>query len=236
MPMRDRVKEFRRVPAAELLDNDRNWRVHPHAQKAALSELLDSVGIAGALIAYESPRNGGALTLIDGHERRGSYEADWPVLVLDVDDAEADLLLATLDPIAAMARPDKDALNDLLAELMPVSTVGLNDLLERLKTEEPEEPARQDPLPVTEEYVVAVFGPAADWKRVQKLVKKEPQLELVTVPVSAVDLVKEAAVRMRLDEGDVTLPVWKVVELAVADWLAGAGAGEAEAAAEVAAS
>ena len=85
--LRDRIVEFRRVASEELQDNERNWRVHPYAQTRAIAELLEKVGIAGALTAYYSERNG-ALTLIDGHERRASHAADWPTLILDVSDEE----------------------------------------------------------------------------------------------------------------------------------------------------
>src|SRR6516225_1451012 len=76
--IRDRVREFRRVPARELLDNDGNPRRHPEAQRDALRGVLEQVGIAGALVAYHSERNGGQLTLIDGHLRRQDYNLDWP--------------------------------------------------------------------------------------------------------------------------------------------------------------
>src|SRR5215472_18133311 len=97
--IRDRIQDFRRVPARELLDNDGNPRRHPQAQRDALRGVLEQVGIAGALVAYQSERQGGKLTLIDGHLRKQDYDLDWPVLVLDVTDAEADLLLATHDPL-----------------------------------------------------------------------------------------------------------------------------------------
>ena len=118
VPIRDRIREFRRVPSAELLDNARNWRRHPQAQRDALAGMLGEVGIAGALLAYHSERNGGALTIIDGHLRHGDFPAvAWPTVVLDVTDAEADLLLATHDPLAAMAQADAVALEGLLREV-----------------------------------------------------------------------------------------------------------------------
>jgi hypothetical protein len=69
------------------------------------------------LVAYNSERNGGKLTLIDGHLRKQEHDADWPVLVLDVTDAEADLLLATHDPLAALAEYDRPKLDALLQEV-----------------------------------------------------------------------------------------------------------------------
>lgn len=75
--LRNRVKDFKMIPSADLEENSGNWRVHPYAQKKAMEELLQSVGIAGALTAYYSERNGGKLTLIDGHERK-THQAEWP--------------------------------------------------------------------------------------------------------------------------------------------------------------
>jgi hypothetical protein len=115
--IRDRIKEFRRVPACELLDNEGNPRRHPQAQRDALRGVLEQVGIAAALVAYHSARNGGQLTLIDGHLRKQDFDLDWPTLVLDVTDAEADLLLATHDPLAALAEYDKPRLQALLQEV-----------------------------------------------------------------------------------------------------------------------
>jgi hypothetical protein len=117
MQIRDRIKESRRVPARELLDNDGNPRTHPQAQRDALRGVLEQVGVAGALTAYHSERNEGKLTLIDGHLRKQDFALDWPTLILDVDDAEADLLLATHDPLAALAEYDAGKLAALLQGL-----------------------------------------------------------------------------------------------------------------------
>jgi hypothetical protein len=113
--IRDRIREFRRVPARELLDHDGNPRRHPQAQRDALRGVLEQVGIAAALIAYHSERQGGKLTLIDGHLRKQDFDLDWPTLALDVTDEEADLLLATHDPLAALAEYDRPKLDALLA-------------------------------------------------------------------------------------------------------------------------
>jgi hypothetical protein len=132
-PIRDRIKDFRRVPAAELKANPLNLRAHPPSQRQAIAESLQLIGIADCLIAYAAPRHQGKLTLIDGHERLEGHALDWPVLILDVTDQEADLLLALLHPIAAMAAPDPAQASQLLAQLqagMP-SLDGLLDDLRR---------------------------------------------------------------------------------------------------------
>lgn len=115
--IRDRIVDFRRVRSSDLLDNAGNWRTHPKAQRDALRGVLAEVGIAGALVAYCSERNGGALTLIDGHLRKADYDVEWPTLILDVNDAEADVLLATLDPLSALAGRDQEKLDELLARV-----------------------------------------------------------------------------------------------------------------------
>jgi hypothetical protein len=129
--IRDRIQEFRRVPARELLDHAGNPRRHPQAQRDALRGILEEVGIAAALVAYASERNGGKLTLVDGHLRKQDYDLDWPTLILDVDDAEADLLLATHDPLAALAEYDRPKLDSLLQEVRarsPAVMAMLKDL------------------------------------------------------------------------------------------------------------
>lgn len=127
--IRDRIVELVRVRAAELAPNPANWRRHPERQRAALRALLREIGYADALIAR---RDGERLVLIDGHLRQ-SLDADQivPVLVLDVSEAEADKLLATLDPLAALAKPDSEALAELL-ERVRSSSKAVTELLEGL--------------------------------------------------------------------------------------------------------
>lgn len=116
MNIRDRIRDFRRVKAADLRPSPRNWRRHPEAQQNALRGVLSEIGIADALLAREL--EDGTLELVDGHLRADtSPDTEWPVLVLDVDRAEADKLLATLDPLAAMAEADEQKLGELLHDL-----------------------------------------------------------------------------------------------------------------------
>jgi hypothetical protein len=127
MEIRDRIKELRRVPASELTANTKNWRRHPQWQKDGMQSILENVGYAGALIAYES---NGELVLIDGHLRQEMTPTeDVPVLILDVNDAEADILLASYDPITAMATEDGVALQELL-ETIETSNDDLSTLLQ----------------------------------------------------------------------------------------------------------
>lgn len=116
MEIRDRVIELRRVPACDLRPNPRNWRTHPTGQADAMRGVLAEIGFAGAELARVC--DDGSLMLIDGHLRAEvSGDSPLPVLVLDLTEAEADLLLATYDPIGAMATADAGKLDALLREI-----------------------------------------------------------------------------------------------------------------------
>lgn len=120
MQIRDRIKELRRVPASQLKPNPRNWRTHPPQQHDALRGLLAEVGYADALLAREL--DDGSLMLVDGHLRAETTpDAVVPVLVLDVDEDEADKILLTHDPLAGMATIAREHLDDLLATVQTES-------------------------------------------------------------------------------------------------------------------
>jgi len=130
MQIRDRIRELRRVRAADLRPNPKNWRTHPEEQKNALRGILAEIGFANASLARELPD--GSLMLIDGHLRAETApDATVPVLVLDVTDDEADKILATLDPLASMAGTDGERLQSLL-EGMESQNEALTALLDQL--------------------------------------------------------------------------------------------------------
>ena len=164
MNIRDRIKELRRVPASSLKPNPKNWRTHPQAQQDALRGVLAEVGIADAVLARELPD--GSLMLVDGHLRAETItDAEIPVLVLDVNEAEADKILATLDPLAAMAEADATKLDDLLREVQ----TG-NEALAGMLTELAEEAgclSAQEPEIVEDEVpeppVVPITKPGDLW-------------------------------------------------------------------------
>jgi len=137
-PYRNRVVGLRVVPAGELLDNPRNWRQHPPAQKAGLDAVMRQVGVID-VVRYNAPTN----RLWDGHLRKELFGADpaTPVLVLvtDLTEEEEAVALATYDPLAGMARADRDMLAALLGELEDAPVVvedeSLDGLLRRVAGE-----------------------------------------------------------------------------------------------------
>lgn len=114
--LRDRVVELRRIRAGDLLPNERNWRKHPLAQRQAYERITSEIGFAGALLAYTDAD--GHIKLIDGHMRaKTSPEAILPVLITDLNEGEAAALLATYDPLAALAETDAAELEALLRDV-----------------------------------------------------------------------------------------------------------------------
>ena len=130
MNLRSRVVALTRVPAKDLRANPKNWRTHPAKQREAVEAILQDVGIADAMLARRA--DDGSLVLIDGHLRADiAAEQEIPVLLLDVTEAEADKLLATLDAITQMAGFDRAKLDALLSA-EPRREDALEQLLDEL--------------------------------------------------------------------------------------------------------
>lgn len=131
---RNRVKELREVRAGEIMDHEGNWHVHPKFQTDATQGSLEEHGIVDVLIAYESERYGG-LTLVDGHDRKGIEPNQvWPVIILDIDDDEAETILGTHDVIGKMGQVDAVKLEAILSKARPSSAL-MRDAIERMRNQ-----------------------------------------------------------------------------------------------------
>ncbi len=142
MEIKNRVTALEHVKGSDLRPHPKNPRMHPDGQIKALGGILEQVGISGALIAYRA--GDGVLTLIDGHCRGEHWQdVEWPVLVLDVTDEEANLILATHDPITGMAHVDEAKMQRLLDSV----EIECADLLDALRGggEMEETPAEEVP-------------------------------------------------------------------------------------------
>lgn len=157
MQIKDRIKEFKRIKASDLIHDPKNWRIHPQEQKDALKSVLEKVGFADAVLVRETPKG---LMLVDGHLRAEMTEDTViPVLVLDVTEEEAEIILATHDPITQMALTDESKYADLLAsaarhmeEDEERCTQVLHDLATQADIEVPEFelPIGPNPSPIAE--------------------------------------------------------------------------------------
>ena len=184
MKIRDRIKELRRVPAAELRPNPRNWRTHSAAQRDALQGILAEVGYAGALLARELPD--GSLELIDGHLRAVTTpDMPVPVLVLDVSEDEANKILATHDPLTAMAGVDRDALRSLLDDVQVQSEslqTMLADLLPKASAlTDDESTAAEAEIPRIFQVIVECSDEAEQQAVYEQLVAEDHKCRLLTL-------------------------------------------------------
>jgi DNA modification methylase len=97
-----------------LVANPKNWRIHPKGQQDALGSVLDEVGWVQQVLVNRTTGN-----VVDGHLRVelaiGRDEPAVPVLYVELSEEEEALVLASLDPLSAMAATDEDKLRELLA-------------------------------------------------------------------------------------------------------------------------
>ena len=126
-PWRNRIVGQGDEAPDQLLANPSNWRIHPTAQREALAAVLDDVGWVQRVIVNRTTQH-----VVDGHLRVAlALSRDEPTIpgnYVELDEREEALVLAALDPIAAMAATDKDKLRELL-EQAQVTDEALRDQL-----------------------------------------------------------------------------------------------------------
>ncbi len=131
--IRNRVTEYRLVRAGDILPNPKNWRAHPDNQRAAYRAITEDIGFAGALLTRQLEN--GTLMLVDGHMRtEENPDAMLPTLITDLTEGEAELILATYDPISAMAQADAAKLEELLQGVNS-DDAAVQEMLTRLAEE-----------------------------------------------------------------------------------------------------
>lgn len=133
----------------QLLANTKNWRIHPHEQQQVLEGVLNEVGFVTGVI--QNDRTG---AIIDGHLRCeiaiSKGQKTIPVIHVDLTEAEEAEILATFDPISAMAATDKEKLDSLLREVQSSDAAVMQMLAEmaereRLYMVNQAEPGANDP-------------------------------------------------------------------------------------------
>ncbi|MGO8684779.1 MAG: ParB N-terminal domain-containing protein, partial [Thermoleophilia bacterium] len=125
-PWANRIVAHGEESPANLIANPANWRLHPHSQQRALSDVLTEVGLVQSVIVNRTSGH-----LIDGHLRvelaKAQGQETIPVVYVELTDEEERLILASLDPIAAMAAVDRERLGELLSG---IENPDLTELLE----------------------------------------------------------------------------------------------------------
>ena len=113
----------------QLLANPANWRIHPKPQQDALTSVLDTVGWVQRVIVNKRTGH-----IVDGHLRVemaiSRNEPGVPVVYVDLSEDEERTILATIDPLSAMAVTDDKLLAQLIAAIEDDS--ALNAVLDTL--------------------------------------------------------------------------------------------------------
>lgn len=123
MTWTNRIIEYSNVSPRELRANPLNARVHPPSQRAALESVLDTIGMVQQVIVNR--RTG---LIVDGHLRvqmaADAGLASIPVAYVDLTESEEEAVLATFDPMGALAQVSKPKLDAAVARafaLMPAA-------------------------------------------------------------------------------------------------------------------
>jgi len=115
------------IEAGSLTENPANWRRHSPEQLQSIQDLLQDpeIGWAGACLYNERTRR-----LIDGHARKSVADPKTPIPVLvgDWSEEAERKILATLDPVGAMAQGDPAAYAALV-ESVNAESLWVRDLL-----------------------------------------------------------------------------------------------------------
>lgn len=114
--IKNAIVDYGVKPADQFLAHPNNPRRHPPAQRRATAASLRKVG--WVLPVIENRRTG---YLLDSHERvwqaLAQGNAMVPFVTVDVDEADEAFVLATLDPIAALAEIDAGMYQKLMEQI-----------------------------------------------------------------------------------------------------------------------
>jgi len=129
-PWANRIVGHGEEAPEQLIENPANWRLHGAAQQSALADVLAEVGLVQSVIVNKTTGH-----LIDGHLRvelaKESAQPSVPVVYVELSEEEERVILASLDPIAAMAGADTTKLAELLSGIEDPDLAGLLDAVAR---------------------------------------------------------------------------------------------------------
>lgn len=143
--LRNRIVGTGEIDPRELKANPRNWRKHPSAQRGAIHHSLERVGWVQGVLLNKTTGN-----MIDGHLRVedaiDAGEATVPYTEVELTEAEELEVLATLDPIGAMAETNVDLLATIVDEIGLPEDSPLHDMMQDLLPDDDSERERSEKL------------------------------------------------------------------------------------------
>ena len=159
---RSRIVGHADVAPGELIAHPGNWRTHPKQQREALAQLLDEVGWVQDVIVNTTTGR-----LVDGHLRLELAlerdEASLPVVYVELTEDEERRILATLDPVAAMAETNADAFAGLI-DGMTLGDDALSALLAQVGGIKPQGRTDPDEVPPAPEPVAVYVERGQMWR------------------------------------------------------------------------
>ena len=155
------------VAPDQLLANPLNFRVHPRGQRDALEGVLDQVGYIQRVIVNQTTGH-----VIDGHLRVESAiskgQETIPVVYVELTEDEERLVLATFDPLGALAGQDAEVLADLLSQV-EADDEAVQALLDEMIHNDSKQATEHPEMEITplfmekSDYIVLVFDNEIDW-------------------------------------------------------------------------
>lgn len=164
---------LRTVKVSDILPNPKNFRTHDQMQRDAFEGTVKEIGWYGYPDVFEHPDHPGKLMLVDGELRqehlaeRYGKQAVIEVNVTDFTPEEADIALATKDPISGLAGVAGERLDQLLNDIRPTNS-QMDALFETLRLsafDNMPKPDRGDPddVPDLVEPEEAITQPGDVW-------------------------------------------------------------------------
>lgn len=133
MSWKNRIVGLGEEEPTQLIHNPFNWRVHTEQQRNGIVGSLSGVGWVDGIIVNKRTGH-----IIDGHARAEEAakagQETIPVIYVDVSENEELLVLATFDPLGAMAVTDQPILEQLLHDVS-TDNADLMQLLEDIAVE-----------------------------------------------------------------------------------------------------
>lgn len=177
------------VDPRTLAPHPDNWRKHPERQQRALSGVLSKVGWVQRVVV--NIRTG---RILDGHARVELAckhgEASVPIVRVDLSEEEEKLVLATLDPIGALADADNAKLEELIGQVLSNGDNAdlLGDTYDDADAPSEVGVSEIDVSTVQDEFWISVRGPLPSQPdAIERLKKALEELPGCTVDVGGVE-------------------------------------------------